>query len=250
MKRTHRGTAGRAAAGLLALAVAGCASGPAPAPSLGYDPLEPQNRAAHGLNKALDRAAYGPVARGYGAAASEPVRNGLTNLVNHLSLPAGAIQYALQGKPEQVLANTARFMTNTVFGFGGLLDPAAEMGLPFRETNVDETLYVWGVPEGGYLELPLGGPGTQRDWAGFFIDIAVNPVTYITAGTDAAIAVVGLEALDLLHERYQLDPAVQALLYESADSYTAQRISYLQNMRARLQGGADLEALEDPYANF
>lgn len=250
MRRTPDGTALRAAAGLLALALAGCAAGPAPSPSLDYDPLEPQNRAAHGLNKALDRAAYGPAARGYGAATPAPVRKGLANFVSHLSLPAGAIQYVLQGKPEHALSNTARFMTNTVFGFGGLLDPAAEMGLPFRETNVDETLYVWGVPEGAYLELPLGGPGTQRDWAGFVLDIAADPVTYLTAGTDAAFAVVGLEAVDLLRERHQLDPVVQALLYESADSYTAQRISYLQNMRARLQGGADLEALEDPYADF
>ena len=30
------------------------------------------------------------------------------------------------------------------------------MGLPYDETNFDETFYRWGVPEGGYWELPLG----------------------------------------------------------------------------------------------
>jgi phospholipid-binding lipoprotein MlaA len=40
---------------------------------------------------------------------------------------------------------------------------------------------------------------------------------------------------------------LQTILYESADSYTALRISYLQAMRARLQGGTDLETLEDIY---
>jgi phospholipid-binding lipoprotein MlaA len=238
---------GLAAAALLALAA--CAGGPAPAPPLAYDPLEEQNRSSHQLNKALDAAAFGPAARAYGGAVPERARNGVTNVVNHSRLPAGAIQYALQGRPVRVLETATRFAVNTVFGLGGLLDPAAEMGLPYRETGVDETLHLWGVPEGGYWELPVGGPGTQRDWVGYGLDVVADPLFYVTAGT-ASAALVALRGVDLLHDRYKLDPALQALLYESADSYTAQRISYLQNMRARLQGGSDIEALEDPYADF
>ncbi len=236
------------AAGCL-LALAACAGGPAAAPPLDDDPLEAQNRSSHQLNKALDRAAYGPAARAYGAALPEPARNGVTNFVNHTRLPGGAIQYTLQGRPVRVLETGMRFAVNTVFGFGGLLDPAAEMGLPYRETGADETLHVWGVPEGGYWELPVGGPGTRRDWVGYGIDVVADPLFYLTAGT-AATALLALRGVDLLHERYKLDPALEALLYESADSYTAQRISYLQNMRARLQGEVDIEALEDPYADF
>jgi len=41
---------------------------------------------------------------------------------------------------------------------------------------------------------------------------------------------------------------LDTLLYNSADSYSAQRISYLQNMRARLDGGTDIDQLEDIYA--
>jgi phospholipid-binding lipoprotein MlaA len=238
-----------AALGLAALASAGCAGGPADPPALDADPLEAQNRSSHGLNKALDRTLYGPAARAYGAAAPEPARNGVTNVVNHSRLPAATIQYALQGRPVRVLETTTRFAINTVFGFGGLLDPAAEMGLPYRETNVDETLHVWGVPAGAYWELPVGGPGTQRDWIGYGLDIVADPLFYVTGGA-AATALVAVRGVDLLHDRYKLDAALQALLYESADSYTAQRISYLQNARARLQGGTDLEALEDPYADF
>jgi hypothetical protein len=59
-----------------------------------------------------------------------------------------------------------------------------------------------------------------------------------------------LGGLDLVNDRYELDPVMQSLLHESADSYTAQRISYIQNMRARLQGGTDVEQLEDVYADF
>lgn len=234
---------------LAVLVLAGCTARPAPPPDLDSDPLEGFNRRAHAVNLAVDTAAYGPVSRAYGRAVPEPVRNGVMNLVNHVSLPAVAIQYALQGRPVAVTEAFLRFGTNTVFGLGGLLDPAAEMGLGWRETNVDETLHRWGVPEGAYLELPIGGPGTQRDWVGFGLDLAMDPAVYLTAGA-TAWTLTGMRGLELLHDRYKLDPAVQALLYESADSYTSQRISYLQNMRARLQGGTDLDVLEDPYADF
>lgn len=235
--------------GLVGLAICGCAAGPAPFPPLDDDPLEEQNRSAHQLNVALDSAAFGPTARAYGAIVPEPARNGVTNFVNHTRLPAGAIQYGLQGRPIKVAENVFRFAINTVFGFGGLLDPAKEMGLPYDETGVDETMHVWGVPTGGYWELPVGGPGTQRDWVGWGLDGFADPLLYVTAGA-TAWGLVGVRTVDLLHDRYKLDPALQSLLYESADSYTAQRISYLQNMRARLQGGADIETLEDPYADF
>ena len=232
---------------LILVLLAACAQRPAPPPALDADPLEAQNRSSHQLNVALDAAAYGPAARAYGAALPEPARNGVTNFVNHSRLPAQTIQYGLQGKPVRVLENTFRFAVNTVFGFGGLLDPAAEMGLPYRETGMDETMHVWGVPPGAYWELPVGGPGTQRDWAGWGLDVVTDPVFYVTGGASTVIG--GLRTVDLLHDRYKLDPAAQALLHESADSYNAQRISYLQNMRARLQGGATIDELEDPYAD-
>lgn len=231
----------------LALALAGCA--PAPFPPLEVDPFEESNRQAHNVNKSIDHAAFGPTARAYGAYVPEPARNGVTNFVNHSRLPAGAIQYGLQGRPLKVAETTMRFAINTVFGFGGLLDPAEEMGLPYRETNVDETMHVWGVPTGGYLEIPIGGPGTERDWAGYVLDAFADPLFYLTGGT-VSVALAGVRTVDLVHDRYKLDPALQAILYESEDSYTAQRISYLQNMRARLQGGTDVDVLEDPYADY
>ena len=66
----------------------------------------------------------------------------------------------------------------------------------------------------------------------------------------ASNALLVLGGLDLVNDRYELDPVLNSLLHESADSYTAQRISYLQNMRARLQGGTDVDQLEDIYADY
>ena len=144
--------------------------------------------------------------------------------------------------------STGRFLVNTTVGLGGVLDPATEMGLPYDETNFDETFYRWGLPEGGYWELPYVGPGTQRDWTGWALDQLSDPVYYVVP-VAAGWTLVGLGGLDIVNDRYELDTVIQSLLHESADSYTAQRISYLQNMRARLQGGTDVDQLEDIYAD-
>src|SRR5690606_31329193 len=105
----------------------------------------------------------------------QPVRQGITNIRYHWKLPGETIQYVLQGRPEQSLRSAMRFAVNTVFGLGGIVDPAREMGLEYRETNFDETFHVWGIPEGAYVEIPIGGPGTQRDWNGWMLDILLDP---------------------------------------------------------------------------
>lgn len=230
------------------LGLAGCMAAPDPA-SLDFDPLEAENREAHAVNVQVDRRAYGPAARAYGTTVPEPARRGAANLLDNLGLPALTIQYVLQGKEAEAGTALARFAVNTLFGAGGLFDPATGMGLAYRETNVDETLHVWGYSEGAYWELPVLGPGTQRDWLGWALDIVADPVFYVTGGLEAA-ALIGLRGVDLLNDRYALDTALESILYESSDSYTALRISYLQNMRARLQGGTDIDLLEDPYADF
>jgi phospholipid-binding lipoprotein MlaA len=120
------------------------------------------------------------------------------------------------------------------------------MGIEYRRTNFDETFFVWGIPEGGYVELPVGGPGTERDWTGWALDIVADPTAYVLPA-DAVTALVGVAALDIVNDRYELDAPLESILYDSADSYTSLRISYLQNMRARLQGEADLDLLEDIY---
>ncbi len=237
-----------AAAGLAALSLAGCTVAPERS-SLAFDPFEDHNRPVHETNKALDRAVFGPVARDYGRTTPAPVRGAVTDLRNNWLLPGQSVQYVLQGRGGQAMNALGRFAVNTTLGVGGLLDPATEMGLAYRETDIDETFYVWGLPEGGYLELPFIGPGTQRDWTGWVLDQVLDPMYYVLP-VEAATTLLAAAGLDVLNDRYALDPVFESLLHESADSYTAQRISYLQNMRARLQGEAELEQLEDIYADF
>ncbi|WP_299130918.1 VacJ family lipoprotein [Amaricoccus sp.] len=231
-----------------ALLLSACAGGAGPN-DLGYDPHVAQNRPVHETNMAIDKAVYGPVARAYGATVPAPVRHGITNLNDNWGLPGEVIQYGLQGNGMRAAEAGTRFLVNTLFGLGGLIDPATDMGLPYRDTGFDETFYAWGVPDGGYVELPLAGPGTERDWTSWALDIVADPVFYL-APVAATNALLGVATLDIVNDRYEIDPVLTEIVQNSADSYTALRISYLQAKQARLAGGTDVTKLEDVYDDY
>ena len=165
---------------VLALGLAGCAAAP---PGEIADPYEPMNRRVHAFNKSLDANLLRPVANAVprGDAARAPAEGGppspievLGNFGSNLSLPGKMVNSLLQGRPEAVVRNGFRFAVNSTVGIGGLLDPAgADFGLPEIDTDFGETLHVWGVPAGAYLELPLLGPSTERDLAGKIVDFAL-----------------------------------------------------------------------------
>jgi ABC-type transporter lipoprotein component MlaA len=81
------------------------------------------------------------------------------------------------------------------------------------------------------------------------LDAVFDPVSYV-APTGAVYALYGVSGLDIVNDRYELDTVLDELLYNSTDSYSAQRIAYLQNMRARLEGGTGIEQLEDVYEDY
>ncbi len=236
-----------AAVVLLLTALGACSTNPNPDDPV-YDPHEEFNRRAHALNVPVDNAVYGPVSRTYGNIVPGMIRTGITNLKRNWENPNYIIHYSLQGKGELAGRSFMRFGVNTLFGFGGILDWGQDLGMEYRDTGFDETFLAYGVPEGGYLELPFGGPGTERDWAGWALDAATDPVYYVTtvAATRTLLVIAGL---DLANDRYELDTVVDELYNNSTDSYAATRIAYLEAMRASYGGETELEALEDIYGD-
>lgn len=212
-----------------------------------HDPYETRNRKVHEFNKGLDRSVVRPVARAYGTAVPQPVRAGVANFADYLDTPKYILNDVAQGNGRDAVHNVFRFAFNTVFGFG-VLDPATEAGLERRSTGFGETLYVWGVPEGAYLEAPVFGPSTERDTAGRIVDIVTNPVSYVLEDEAAAIPIVA-GALTGLNARYEFGDTIDSVLYESADSYAQTRSIYLQNRRFEL--GQETDDFDfDPYEDF
>lgn len=243
LSRLSRAALAVAALGL----VAACSQ--APEGSTGpHDPYEPLNRKVHAFNKGLDRAFVKPSSEAYAAAVPGPARKGVSNFAGNLGEPLRLINHTLQGDVQEAGATFARFAFNTVFGLGGVLDPATEAGIHRRNTDFGETLAVWGVNQGAYLELPGIGPSTERDAVGMAVDLAMRPVYRLAGDSDFRYVAGGAQVLDVLNTRKEFAPVVDSLLYESADSYAAARIAYLQRRAAALAGGEPAEIeLEDPF---
>jgi len=225
----------------LQVGCAGQATGPTPG-----DPYEATNRLIHDWNKGLDQALLRPA--GQVAAQLPPeIRVPVINFADNVALPGMALNGLLQGNIEGAVTNTLRFILNSTVGLLGLGDPATLIGLEEQDTDFGETLAVWGVPEGAYVELPVLGPSTERDALGRLVDFLIDPLERVGRpemleyGTAARVA-------ELVIERGTFGNTVDSILYDSADSYIQTRLIYLQNRRFELGTTAD-DAYLDPYAD-
>ena len=211
------------------------------------DPFEATNRRVHEFNKDLDTAVIRPVAIGYGQSVPRPVRGGIANLGDYLRTPRYIVNDIAQGNIGDAGHNFTRLALNTVFGFG-ILDPATDMGVEERPAGFGDTLAIWGVGEGAYVELPVLGPSTTRDAVGVVVDFFSNPVSPSLESSQRAIPPT-LYAFEALDTRNELRTTIDGVLYESTDSYATSRDIYLQNRRFELgQTTDDLDF--DPYAEF
>ncbi len=218
------------------LGLAGC--GPAAIPSEINDPYEEQNRAVHAFNKSVDTAVLRPLARATGGeSGTEPgrVSTGISNFAGNLDLPRVIVNDLLQFNIGDAGHNFTRFMVNSTFGLAGLLDPAADMGIYARDSDFGETLHVWGVEEGHYVELPLSGPSTKRDAVGSVVDIFLNPLSYILPSPER-YATVAAGAASRIGDRGRFGDTVDSILYDSTDSYSQTRLLYLESRRFQLGG--------------
>ena len=247
-----------ASAALVLLALAGCASSrataPAPAaaiadgapvaaavaPSPGVnDPLEPLNRGIFWVNEALDVVLIRPAAEVYRTVLPAPLRTGIRNVLQNLRSPLTIANQALQGDWQGVEVATGRFLLNTTVGLGGLFDVAGRLGMPYQYESFDQTLAVWGVPEGPYLVLPLFGPSSFRDAAGFGAEFLADPVGLYVDGkpweTEFTYSRAGASGLDT---RAGYIEVIDDLRRNSVDYYAAMRSLYRQRREGWIRDGA------------
>lgn len=221
------------------LTLSACAvPGPGEAPDGIYDPQEPANRRVHAFNKSLAGAVpHG----GDGGGVPAPVATGLGNFADTLSLPQTVVNQVLQARLGRASRNTLRFTVNATIGVAGLFDVASAMGLPEDESDFGETLYVWGFPEGAYMELPVLGPATERDAVGKAVDLFTNPLSYALGRPDRYY-LTGVKVADKAVSLSEHGDTIDSMLYGSADSYAQLRLLYLQNRRFELGDESSAEA--------
>lgn len=233
------------------LLITACAAPGPTDPQAINDPFEQGNRKVHAFNKALFASVTGDSQDEADESTADQgsAMDVVVNLGSNLSLPGKVLNQILQGRPVPAMRNTARFVVNSTLGLAGLHDPAGrEFGLTEIDTDFGETLAVWGVAEGPYLELPLLGPSTSRRAAGRLVDLVISPWNYALP-RDGAIAALGVQMVSKAGEKARFSGTMDSVLSESADSYAQARLIYLMYRRHELtqQGGTEDPYVIDPY---
>ncbi len=228
---------------LLLMFIASCGS--APIKTAIVDPGEPVNRQIHKINRGLDRIALRPASKAY-KIVPKPIRAGVSNFASNLKVPGMIINDIFQLKLIDAGSNSARLVVNTTIGLGGIFDPASNLGLPEKKSDFGETLHVWGVGEGSYVELPILGPSTARHTIGRVVDFATNPIRVLAETPEQQISMVA-GTLKVVDQRGRFSELVDSIMYDSEDSYAQARLLYLQQRREFLRKGGEGDYL-DPYS--
>lgn len=204
------------------------------------DPFEDFNRSSFAFNGFMDRTVVAPLADLYTFGVPHGARRGIANFFANLGGPGVIVNDMLQGKFERGLEDTGRFIFNSTLGLGGLIDIAGPLGLPAHEEDFGQTLAVWGVDSGPYLELPLFGPYTLRGASDLPFNAATNPFFYLE---DPPL--LPSLFLDVIDQRAGLDSAIRTR-DEALDPYVFQREAFVQH-RVHLihDGEPPADALDD-----
>lgn len=239
---------------LAALAVvSGCATVNNPNPR---DPFESYNRTMYTINYNVDQALFRPIASAYHTLTPQPAQNCFRNMFNNLGDIWSAANSFLQGRPHDFFNTLGRVLFNTTMGIGGCFDVASQMGSRRIPNDFGTTLGVWGIPTGPYLELPLLGPSTLRDTAGY---------ATVLAGMDSLTEVIPIMAIKnvpvrnslmglyIINMRAGLLDADELVNDVALDRYSFIRDAYLQRrdamVESRLDGGTAGDATLPDYGD-
>ena len=76
------------------------------------------------FNRQVDRWVLKPVRKGYNAVVPNPVQIGISNVFYNIRFPSRLINNLAQGKFVGAGTEVGRFLLNSTFGFGGVVDVA------------------------------------------------------------------------------------------------------------------------------
>jgi len=234
-------SAAAAVFGLLLLS-SGCTTSPsADEADSDNDPAEGVNRTIFKANLAADHAVMRPVAQAYTDHVPEVVQTGIHNVVQNLKEPAVALNDLLQGNVKHAWESAQRLAVNTTVGAAGMVDVAAKWGLPPHKADFGQTLAVWGVGEGPFVELPLLGPSNPRDAVGTVVDLALNPLTFV-GGAPATVASATTGGANFVDKRAEHLHDLDELERNSLDYYATLRSVYRQHREAEISAAKQPEA--------
>jgi phospholipid-binding lipoprotein MlaA len=223
------------------LIAAGCATPPTdPAARAAFeeanDPLEPLNRDIFEFNRVLDGLLFKNVAEFYRIVVPEVIRTSIRHVLTNLNEPVVFVNNMLQAKVERGGTTAARFVLNSTAGLGGIFDVATQIGLKEQIGDFGQTLYSWGVEDGGpYLVLPILGPSNPRDGIGMGVDGYIDPFRYVFRSEGVGYINTVRFVMAGIDERVQHGPELEEIERSSVDFYAQLRSLWRQNRANELR---------------
>jgi phospholipid-binding lipoprotein MlaA len=196
------------------------------------DPLEKFNRAMFTFNDRLYYWVLKPVAQGYAKVVPEAPRVSVSNFFNNLGFPVRFVSMLLQADFSGAAAELGRFTVNTVWGIGGLMDPAStrQLEIPKKDADLGQTLGLYGVGQGLYIVWPFLGPSSARDSINIAGDYFLHPsylllwYEWLPARTYGIVNDTSLRIGDY-----------EALIEAAIDPYIAMRDAFAQYRRNKVE---------------
>ena len=201
------------------------------------DPIEGVNRAFFTFNDRLYFWALKPVASGYKAVAPELVRVCVRNFFSHVTTPVRLVNCLFQADVKCAGIETTRFLLNTAFGFAGFFDSAKTgFNLEKQDRDFGQTLGIWGMGPVFYIDLPIIGPSSLRDFLGYAVDVSLDPRTYLAIYfVTLGYANTGGWILDKVNEASLSLGQYEDFKKAALDPYIALREAYSQNRQSKIK---------------
>lgn len=206
-----------------------------------HDPFEKINRKIFAINETFDRYFFEHVAKTYRKAVPNPARKLVRNFLSNLSLPISAVNSLAQGKIDNGLATFSTFLINSTIGIGGLFNVAQSKGISYHFEDLGQTLGYYNLDQGSFIMLPVLGPSTTRDFSGWVIDKAVNPLSFnaLEIGGNHDLIdnqfIVTTSSLYSIDTRESLIDIIDDIRQDSFDPYATIRFAYLQKRAREIQ---------------
>ncbi len=190
------------------------------------DPIEPVNRISYQFNDKLYYWAVKPVAQVYKVIVPEPARISVKNFYFNAKFPIRFVNCLLQADFSGAGSEFGRFTINTIWGIGGLLDPAsgAEINLARQDTDFGQTLGLYGVGHGFYIVWPVLGPSSPRDSVDIAGEYFLDPLSYFGPWYTG----IGIKPFKIINNASLIIGEYESLQGAAIDPYVAMRDAYIQ----------------------
>lgn len=200
-----------------------CTSAPDELGVTSYDPYEDFNRNIFAFNMKVDDIVVEPAAKGY-RRLPQVNQDMMTNFADWTTLPSTSLNSVFQGDAENAALGVLSFLVNGLtLGMADLTDDSDDP----VQTNFEDTLRGYEVPQGRYIVLPLIGPGSTRSHSAWLVDSVTNPFRFGSTPAATTINAVStpVQVVSFRGNHYEL---INDVKYGSLDPYSRTRSIYLQ----------------------